>query len=519
MNGALSQCVREDSRLPPGAEPHGGTRSLGRISPLELLHPDGSVHSATVIGSSCPPRLRPETGTPAGGQADLIILAPARHECRRPGWLEQAARRLEERLARDGLVYVLAPAPWRWKICRLLGDQRFTLEPFFLHMPDQASSRFLVPLQLGPAQHALTNLIPTRPWKRRLALSALGLRGAPGLLGTWLPSVGFAARRTRGRWLFEWLEQRHPGPKGGTPIVSATWRGPRGSVVVLAGSGRLYPSAVAKLRWSEDESPVQRDELAALAHLGPSARHAGAQVPEPLYARELGGHRAVFQSALPGQSAAALLMSQPTRLYEIMELLVGWLETWNRTTRLDRAGTRAHLERELVEPAARLAPLIVEGPAYRAWLTQRCASLESSVPRVAAHNDLTMWNVLLHGKLGLGIVDWEEASEESLPLVDFVYAVTDAAMLAGSTTDRLMAFESCFAPWGAHHSMADRLMLRLRSTLGVSAELVDLCLHACFLRHALNEQHRSDPDDPLPFLRIARWLASNRDLVKRWVAA
>jgi len=51
----------------------------------------------------------------------------------------------------------------------------------------------------------------------------------------------------------------------------------------------------------------------------------------------------------------------------------------------------------------------------------------------AAHNDLTMANVLVAGS-GVGVVDWESASATAPPLADLWYALADGVSRAGGIT-------------------------------------------------------------------------------------
>jgi hypothetical protein len=63
---------------------------------------------------------------------------------------------------------------------------------------------------------------------------------------------------------------------------------------------------------------------------------------------------------------------------------------------------------------------------------------------------------------------------------------------------------ACFDPGGQRVDVVAPLRERLRTSLGLSVEAAELCFHACWLRHARNEQ-RSGEDGP--FREIARWLA------------
>jgi hypothetical protein len=419
---------------------------------------------------------------------------------------------LPERLAADGIVYGLVPPRWRSKVRRLLRDQGLALEDPILHLPNRAASRHLVPLDGTAALYAFSKLLPNPPWKRRLALAGLSVPRLLWLFADLWPSVGFAARRPGSRPVFDWLF-RYGGDAQGqrSAMMSANWRGPSGSVIVLRFS-EGEPVLVAKLSWQADMALNESDEPAIIARLGPDARRAGAQLPQCLLPDHVGGHPVLFQRAIRGESAAALLAAQPGRLFEVMERVTGWLVSWNSATQARRSKDDV-LQEQILAPAAQVAPLLVQGGTYYDWLVARCTAITGWTPVVAAHNDLTMWNILYDEAEQLGIVDWNEAREDVLPLGDFFYAMTDAVVMAGSGSDRLQAFEACFAPWGKHRQAVAALLLRLKQALSLSDDLIDLCLHACFLRHALNEQRQRESaasGEAQPFLQIVRWLAFNR---------
>jgi hypothetical protein len=143
---------------------------------------------------------------------------------------------------------------------------------------------------------------------------------------------------------------------------------------------------------------------------------------------------------------------------------------------------------------------------YRQWLADRSTDLGgTAVPLVAAHNDLTMWNVRLGADGALGILDWAEADSESLPLTDLFYAVADAAAACDGYRDRIAAARSCFEPGGARTATVGPLTERAIAALSLSRAAADLCFHACWLRHAANERAMDGADGP--FAEIVRWLA------------
>ncbi len=188
--------------------------------------------------------------------------------------------------------------------------------------------------------------------------------------------------------------------------------------------------------------------------------------------------------------------------------MVEWLVQWHTLTRHPTPLTRSQLERELVQPAAELAAVVAGGDAYARRLGQLCAEAEDSpLPRVAVHNDLTMWNVLLEAEAGFGVVDWEGAEPAGLPLSDFYYAAVDAVAAVDGYRSRLAAFEACFSPVGEHAGTVARLRARLLEVLDLSPGQAELCFHACWLRQATDPRRAARPDDRGPFLQIVSLIA------------
>ena len=140
--------------------------------------------------------------------------------------------------------------------------------------------------------------------------------------------------------------------------------------------------------------------------------------------------------------------------------------------------------------------------------------IDAAVPLVAAHGDLTMWNILLDNRGPLSVVDWEAARESSFPLVDFFYAMTDTVVVARGY-DRTKALKECFAPGGLYGGEVRNLLLKVTRALEIPQSFTDLCLHACLLRHAVNEQRMSEASEAQPFLKAVQWLALNRRAVQQ----
>lgn len=414
-----------------------------RLSPLDLLHPEGVARRSLVFGAGAPPELLAPLQAADGSEpADLVVVAGRD--------TSSAADALRTRLAPGGVAYLhLGPLARR----RLARQAGLELGPSFLNV-----GRYLVPTTRDAVRWAAESLTASRRARFAARLPALDLAAR-----------GALARRADTRLPAAWLD-----PGDGAVVV-----GP--SIAFLVGKHGL--ELVAKVGAGR---PGKRElaEGEALKRLGPSARAAGANVPEWRGSPDLHGRSVLLETPVPGIVASALLGARPRLLPEFLERLTDWLERWNRATAVHAPLTRKLLEREVLSPARTLD--LSEG--YAAWLEARCASLEGrTAPLVAAHADLTAANVLLTTDGTLSIVDWDFAREQSLPLADLFYAVADAQHASLGFPSRVRSFRACFTDAGLARKRAEHLELRLRGALGIEATLADLCFHACWLGHAANE--------------------------------
>ena len=415
-----------------------------------------------MLGDACPPGLAP--GRPEADVVDLVVVAGAE--------LAPAIRTAAERLAPDGILYVAA-RPWR--AAGAIRTAGLVPGPALLTLRGTGSRRLLVPAQA--ALGALDGLVPAAGWRGRAA--RLAVRSGAARLLPHLAPGGIVGRRPGARPLHEWL--RTAGVDADSAIVS--WS--EGSSLVVHADG-----AVAKVGGAAAEAKILRE-------LGPAAREAGAGVPEPVRTGSVAGLHLLVESSLPGRPAASSLT--PRTLPAYLDKLVRWLEAWNAATAARRTIARADLERTLLAPLQTLQL----GEEYRRRLDDLVARTEGrGVPFVAAHHDLTTANVLVGA--GLGIVDWDVAEAAALPLTDFFYAVADARAAADGFRDRVGAFAATFASDATPAPDVAPLQSRLVAALGLEPDLVELCFHACWLRHASNELAGSGPG---PFVEIARRVA------------
>jgi phosphotransferase family enzyme len=487
--GTVSSTNRELAEaIAPPVSDSAGHAGISHATPmpsaLEFFHPDGPGRRVSVHGAGPAAALVPAPAPGAAASPDLVLLAPTRGERTDGAWSEQAAR-VASTVANDGLV--VAPHPSRRLRSRLAAAG---LEPAarLLHVPDLPQSRYVFPLGGPAARFALEQLVPLGRAKRAAA-RALALSGVSAIAPT---SVIF--RRRGARPLFDWLSGVAAPTEARTAIVSSSWR-PHGATVLHRFGAAHTPDAVVKLGGGAAE------EARALGLLGAEARTAEVDVPAVLATGTRAGLPLIAETPVAGSPASGLLRGSPARAAGLLRGLFRWLEAWNAATAAPRPFGRPDGERLLLGPARRLAPGLADADAHLSRLDRLVeACTGRPIPFVAAHNDLTAANVLVDEKDRLGIVDWEHAAPDCLPLGDLAYAVADVAAAVGGSRNRPEEF--AFAPGGALAGLTRELLHGAARSLGIEAPAVELCLEACWLRHADNELRKLDGQGERPFLSI-----------------
>ncbi len=482
---------------------------MKKFSLLELLHPDGIAHTSLVLGSSCPEILRPELQERFDGNADLFILAPSGKESNSQVWLEAAVRAMSDYLAADGVGYVLVSPRYRWRVINMLYVAGLVIDSAFWHFPDSISSRYLIPMERFPGRFAVDTILSAPSLKRAFALQMFQYSSARWLMTIFWDRVGIVTRRHGARPLCQWLfqgEQR----SSGSAIIRRSWREAKGANICYGFSERdALPSVITKTSAVENASSLNR-EAKVLKNLASEARQAGVQVPKIIERQQNDQHSSLLLSFIPGQSVSDLLALKPDMFMPLMMKIVEWLDRWHRLTLTLQPFTSEQFERTVLSPLNQLTPLLQNVERYRNWLVEcRALVVGNPVPLVAAHNDLTMANILFDEQNQMGVVDWETGCLENLPLVDFYYAVTDAVRIAAHCTDWLEAFKACYLPEGPYFTKVVAWREQLQSAIDPSPEFTEICFHACWLHHASNEQQTSEPGEPRPFLEIVQWLASH----------
>jgi hypothetical protein len=467
-------------------------------SPIEFFLPHGFANETMVIGDDCPERLA-GTRSSAGRDApvDLVILAPSARQRRDRNWIAGAADVVRSQLSPDGVAYLLTPNVFHLR--RALTRAGVDDGRKIVHVPDVATSRHLVPAGTEAERYAFSGHLAMGRLKRRAASAALRFPRASALLPT-------AAVLRRGpalplaRWLFELDGAARPGSVLVTPTQS-------GGIIRRFPAGKLEPDVVAKVSARSDE------ELRALQAVAPGAGREGARVPKVVSSGVLGQTPFVVQSALSGRSAALLLESGRLPARDVQARVADWLGRWGRSSRGIRGLRSDDLERFILAPAAGLGSGLGGYVDYLRALCEQAVGIET--PLVASHGDLTAANILVDASGDLAIVDWENGSPESLPLMDFFYSAADVVAAERGYEDRVRAFSACYVEAGERAAFVESLRRRIADAVQVPDVVQDLAFHACWLHHANNEARRSAEPQAGPFVTILRIVAADPERYRR----
>jgi hypothetical protein len=469
---------------------------------LELLVSEGRAARPLGIGSRAPTWL---PSRPESEPADLVVVAPGPEEAGRPEWVGQAIDQAAAAAAAQGLLYLMLPPKTRLGAVRRLRALGYGSLTPFIHHPGFARTEHLVPADRPSLRRWLDSGEGASPLRRRTAAAALALPGAERLAVAVLPEVGLAARRPTSPAVFAWLT-RASGRDVARARVRVKWRGGRGGAVVTGLDRTGAPATVAKVALGGEGAEMRAPrEAERLARLGPTARQAGALVPTATLAELPGGWPILLLSPMRGESGASLIGRKAQPPEAVIAGVAEWLARWSEATLVPGRLDAEWVERRLVVPATALGGELPE--AYLAWLRARAGSvMGESLPAVATHGDLTMTNVLLAGG-SLGVVDWEAAEERGTPLRDLLYAAVDAMAARTGYRDRPADFERCFPAGGNAAGPLAAGLERLRRQAGLGETATTLCVHACWLQHAADEQSKRGPGEARPFLAIVRALA------------
>lgn len=459
------------------------------IAPLELLLPSGVVRRVQILGAGAVGGLAFGDAEVVDARADLVLITPSRDDLRQPGWLPRAISGAVEAAVPEGAVYVVLPRRRRGRARRLLRQAGLSEQVAITHLPAN-DPRYLVPLEREAWKYAFAQMIGSPAAFRLAARLTMRVPLGASLLRVALPGLGILARRPEAPALAAWVRAATPQAPAGSAVAARSWRGSAGAVTLhCIGARRGDAPVVVKA------TPGFATEAETLRRFGVDAEAAGARVPRVLAQVERAGSSIVVQSFVGGTPAARAPAARSRRRLPVVQALVAWLAAWNARTAAEAVLDAAYLERCVLAPFDAVEPTLRRSQPYGDFLRRLCDRVEGTIARlVAAHNDLTMWNVLVDRRGHIGIIDWATADSASLPLTDFFYAVVDAHTATGRYPSRHAAAAACFGTDGSPTALVAPLQRQLLAAVPADAAIVELSYHACWLHHARNDLLAGDSD-------------------------
>ena len=470
------------------------TQEVPSLAFVKALHSSGASRRIRVITGAIEP-------APPRRSSDVVILALFGR--RLPRSLEDMADEAIAAMAPGGVLYVVAPRLLRRKALHLLRDRGLEIGEPTLRLRSGAA-RYYIPLTARSLRFAVDSWSLPHRWRLVMRL----LQAAPGcsrMLSFLLPRIGFAAYRP-GSSPFSWLVSRLTDTPA-EALVATSWRGAEASALVFGFGGTDFVPVVVAKQAPPSKLSSAYYEAKMLNQVAPFAEQAGVGVPRLIEFLDKRGQAYVLETGVSGRPLSQLLVNRLANLSTVVHNLSKWLEAWHQSSIQRAILTSADCDEIFIEPARSLAQGLLFGSEYLDWLGKASSQLVGTeVPWVNTHNDLTMANVLQDTDGGICVVDWEVARARGLPLADFWYSVCDAATACGAQ-DRATMFNHCFLEGGLHTALVAPHEQRLREIVGGPPEWLELCFHACWLQHALNEQTEKGADESSPFLAIVNALA------------
>jgi aminoglycoside phosphotransferase (APT) family kinase protein len=264
-------------------------------------------------------------------------------------------------------------------------------------------------------------------------------------------------------------------------ILTPRFRTSRHVVGLLFPKGAVTPSLVVKLpRLRDDGEGIEREAavLRALREACPSLR---ATVPRVVALTD-GDRPLLVETALAGRPLSPRMLRATSS--RGIDAVVRWLIALSATR---RSGDEASFDRLVGDPLRFLAESSPSRAPERELVARTLDLVEPlrtlRVPRVLEHGDLGHPNLLWLEGHKVGVVDWELAEEEGLPLHDLAFFLTYATFaLRRPRTDqeRVAAFHDAFFAAGG---WAKARVTVYQEELGLEENALAPLFAACWARY------------------------------------
>lgn len=324
---------------------------------------------------------------------------------------------------------------------------------------------------------------PRRRWRDEVALLTGGGRGAA------LRPPGYLVAAAAG---------------AGLDVVSHRWGfvdhgaySTKKLLVFLFRPGAPDPAYVVKLTRDPRFNPRLDNAREALTMLAERDLAPPGSAPRVAFAGEHAGLAFVAETAIDGTPLRDRVTAAAAP--EVVAA-VDWLVHLGSRSADATIATGPQVAASLREVADELAAVYRPPAALRAFLAAQIdvvAAHVGGVPLVLQHGDAGTWNVLVDRDGRPAFIDWEAAAPHGAPLWDLLYFVRSCAVTLArrdGVRDQLRAVdEHLFAVSPTSRLLADAVG-RFRAATGLSRDLVEPLVHACWMQRAVKEAATLPPD-------------------------
>ena len=263
----------------------------------------------------------------------------------------------------------------------------------------------------------------------------------------------------------------------------------------LVPPGATEPDLVAKVTRQPALNGRLENEVAILRHIVSMDFGPKIAIPRALAIGRSDGLAIAVESALPGRPFASRARPRPGD--PALAIAVEWLTRMGAATRAPVAPAAiAESLGRAVDRCARLYALTSGEQAFLADQVERVAA--HGCPTVLMHGDPGTWNLLLTSDHHLGVLDWEAAELDGLPLWDLFHLLR--AYASASASSRWLPHRSLKL---ARRHLVDGSPLTdafasavasYRLAVGLPEEVVEPLYHLGWVHRAVKEASRLTPD-------------------------
>lgn len=237
------------------------------------------------------------------------------------------------------------------------------------------------------------------------------------------------------------LPRLHPG------LVIGVDADPAGKVTMILLDDGGSPRAVAKVSRRRDDDSRLDAEHSALQrvrqHALPSV---GSSVPRPLLLERVAGRPALVTTAVPGAPLSVRYhhpghVSSPLRVEADFAAAGHWLAAFHSDTGISTVSCEEVWHSQMEPLFARYQASVGwsdwEAGLYGRMLRWVDDLADVPIPLASVHGDYCIGNVLLHGDVVTGVVDWELGREPAVALTDvFKFAASYGSFLDRAAPQR-----------------------------------------------------------------------------------